>query len=309
MRLKSTLEQWNSLRAIDQYGSIQAAALQMNKSHTTLIYAVKKLEDQLGISLLKVVAKRAELTEEGKTLLRHAHSMLEQAESLEVISEQLAKGTESEITVTVDHLCDKEILYRALAKFHANNSMTSVRIIETSLTSTQGSVINQLADVALINIPITNYPAEAVAVITMVPVVSKQHPLAAKGSLTLGELTKETQIVLRDLGKNNETNVEEHKSVGWLKAQRRITVDTFDMALRAVKNGLGFTRIPLYMYDRNEGDDLVKLDIMGANRYQIPVHITLPKGVDTGPAALELYTLILAVAASETEATEAEATK
>jgi DNA-binding transcriptional LysR family regulator len=52
MRLKTTLDQWQTLHEIDRAGSIQAAALLLNKSHTTLIYSLRKLEDQLGVSLV-----------------------------------------------------------------------------------------------------------------------------------------------------------------------------------------------------------------------------------------------------------------
>ena len=90
MRLKTTLDQWLTLHAIERSGSIQAAATEMNKSHTTLIYAVKKLEEQLGIALIEVQGRRAVLTEEGQSLLRRANAMLEHARELEVISEQLS---------------------------------------------------------------------------------------------------------------------------------------------------------------------------------------------------------------------------
>ncbi len=80
MRLKTTLEQWQTLQAIEQAGSIQSAAVMLNKSHTTLIYSVKKLEDQLGIKLIEVKGRKGTgLTEHGQTILRRAQSMLEQA--------------------------------------------------------------------------------------------------------------------------------------------------------------------------------------------------------------------------------------
>ena len=72
MRLKTTLDQWQTLLEIERAGSIQAAATSMNKSHTTLIYAVKKLEQQLGVPLIEVQKRRAVLTEDGKSLLRRA---------------------------------------------------------------------------------------------------------------------------------------------------------------------------------------------------------------------------------------------
>ena len=92
MRLKTTLDQWLTLFEIDKAGSIQAAAIELNKSHTTLIYAIKKLESQLGISVVKVEGRRAVLTDDGKSLLRRAQSMIEQAQVLEEISIQLAQG-------------------------------------------------------------------------------------------------------------------------------------------------------------------------------------------------------------------------
>ncbi|TNY84326.1 LysR family transcriptional regulator, partial [Vibrio parahaemolyticus] len=156
MRLKTTLEQWQTLQAIDQEGSIQSAALLLNKSHTTLIYSVRKLEDQLGIQLIEVRGRKAGLTEHGKTILRRAQSMLEQARELEVISEQLKSGVESQITVAVDHLCDPCWLYAPLSQFLEDNNTTSVQVVETSLSKTTEMVVNELADIAIINLPITN---------------------------------------------------------------------------------------------------------------------------------------------------------
>ena len=108
MKLKTTLDQWNTLLEVDKAGSFQAAATQLHKSHTTLIYAINKLEHQLGVSLVRIQGRRAVLTDEGKSLLRRATPMLEQARGLEVISTQLAQGIEAEITVTIDHLCNRD---------------------------------------------------------------------------------------------------------------------------------------------------------------------------------------------------------
>ncbi|MCW8331988.1 LysR family transcriptional regulator [Photobacterium sp. SDRW27] len=291
MRLKSTLDQWLTLHEIDRSGSIQAAATQLNKSHTTLIYAIKKLEDQLGISLVRIKGRRAVLTDDGKSLLRRANSMLEQAHELEVLSAQLSQGIESEITVSIDHLACRDWVYQPMAEFFSQNKSTSVQIIETSLSSTTEAVLSGKSDIALINFPITNHPAEVFGVVTMVPVVAKNHPLATKTNLCLGDLTTETQIVIRDLGADQS---QDKQNVGWLKSQQRLTVDNFDHAWQAVTAGLGFSRLPEHMIEEMNCDDIVRLSIEGANRYQVPIHITLPKGAKTGPAARSLYDLMVA---------------
>lgn len=296
MRLKSTLEQWLTLYEIDRAGSIQAAALALNKSHTTLIYSVKKLESQLGVALIQVQGRRAILTEAGQALLRRANSMLEQARELEQMSEQLTKGVESEIIIAVDHLCDLAWLYGPMADYLPTNSMTSIQIVETSLSKTAEMVINEQSDIAIINLPITNYPAEAFGISTMVPIVAHQHPLASQTKVSLSDLSIVPQIVIRDLG--GEAGQKGLQNVGWLKSKQRITVDSFEHAFRAVEQGVGYCRLPKHIIDSRREAKVVTLAIEHAQQYQVPLHVTLPKGAKTGPAATAFYQVLLQSAQS-----------
>lgn len=289
MKLRTTLDQWQALHHIEQAGSIQAAAEQLNKSHTTLIYAINKLEQQLGVKLLTVKSRRAVLTDHGKMLLRRADSMLEQAHELEMISSQLSRGIESQITVSIDHLCDPFWLYHPMQEFLVSNSATSIQVVETSLSKTTEMVVNELSDIAIINLPITNYPAEAFGTTTMVPVVAKTHLLAEKSVLQMNDFATTCQIVVRDLGESNASK----RDVGWLKSRQRITVDNFDHAIRAVEQGVGYCRLPLHMIDENKHPNIKIVDIDQAQRYQVALHITLPKGAKTGPAAMAFYQMLL----------------
>lgn len=287
MRLKTTLDQWLTLFEIDNSGSIQAAALALNKSHTTLIYSIKKLEDQLGLSLLKVEGRRAVLTNDGKSLLRRAQSMIEQARALEEISTQLSQGVEAEITIAIDHLCDRSWLYRAMTTFMKENTSTSVQVVETSLSKTSNMVTSESADISIITLPITNHPCEAFGITRMLPVVSIHHPLANLSAPSLADLTTNCQIVIRDLGANNK------QDVGWLKSNQRITVDNFDHAWQATKQGLGYCRLPQHVIEQHNDKEMVVLHIENASSYQVPLHLTLPKGAKTGPAARALYDLLI----------------
>lgn len=289
MRLKTTLEQWQTLSAIEQAGSIQSAATLLNKSHTTLIYSIKKLEAQLDISLVEVKGRRAQLTVNGKTMLRRAQSMLNQAHELEVISEQLNSGVESQITVAIDHLCDPLWLYQSLNEFVEQNPTTSVHVVETSLSKTTDMVINELADIAIINVPITNYPAEAFGTVTMLPVIAKSHPLALKSHVTSADLASMSQIVLRDLGEDENLK----KDIGWLRAHQRVTVDNFDHAYRAVEQGVGFCRLPKHLIESRTSDKIKVLSLEFSSQYQVGMHLTLPKGDKSGLATKSLYQLLL----------------
>ncbi|MCF2855904.1 LysR family transcriptional regulator [Pseudoalteromonas sp. SMS1] len=294
MRLKTTLEQWQTLQAIEEAGSIQAAAITLNKSHTTLIYSVKKLEDQLSIKLIEVKGRKARLTEYGQTMLRRAQSMLDQARELEVISEQLNSGVESQITVAIDHLCDPTWLYNPLGKFLAKNSTTSVQVVETSLSKTTEMVVNEIADIAIINVPITNFSAEAFGVTTMLPVIAADHPLALRESVSIGDFATISQIVVRDLGELDGLK----KNVGWLRAHQRVTVDNFDHAFRAVEQGAGFCRLPKHLIQQRQSKKIKVINLEYSNQYQVGLHLTLPKAAKSGLATRALYQTLLASAAS-----------
>ena len=292
MRLKTTLEQWVTLQEIDKAGSIQGAALALNKSHTTLIYSIKKLEQQLSVTLLEVKGRRAGLTEQGKSLLRRANGMLEQAQDLEVLGQQISAGVESQIILAIDHLCDPSLLYVPMAKYLKQNSLTSIQVIETSLSKTNEMVTSQEADIAIITLPITNYPAEAFSLTNMIPVVSVDHALAHKSLLTLADFATHCQIVVRDLGAGGAH--EESQNVGWLKANQRVTVDNFDHAVRAIEQGVGFGRLPDHILAKHNQGQLKVLEVAESHKYQVPLHISLPKGSKTGPAARCFYDVLLA---------------
>ena len=217
--------------------------------------------------------------------------MLEQARELELISEQLAKGVESEIVVAVDHLCCLERLYGPMAAFVAENNTTSIQVMETSLSKTTEMVTQELADVAIINLPVTNYPAEAFGFTLMEPVVASSHPLAKESALSLNQLSSLPQIVVRDLG--SVEKLADKKDVGWLKSSQRITVDNFDHAFGAVEQGVGYCRLPKHIVDGRGGDKLTVLNVENGRGYHVPLHLTLPKGVKTGPAAKRFYELLL----------------
>ncbi|MXR69913.1 LysR family transcriptional regulator [Shewanella sp. JBTF-M18] len=288
MKLKTTLDQWQTLLEIDKAGSIQAAALSLNKSHTTLIYAVKKLEAQLDLPLLRIEGRKAVLTDQGKSLLRRANAMLEQARTLEELSTQIASGLESQLVVAIDHLCDRSWLFQPMSEFLTHNSATSVKVVETSLSKTTQMVVEEQADISIINLPIKDYPSETFALVKLYPVVARQHPLAAIPSPTTADLAINRQIVIRDLGDTSQ------QDVGWLKSNQRITVDNFDHAWQAVTLGLGYCRVPHHVIERYRDPNVSVLNLEHAHSYQVPLHLTLPKGAKTGPAAKHLYQLLLA---------------
>ncbi len=67
--MRTTLDEWEILQAVVQLGGFAPAAKQLNRSQSTISYAIARLQDQLGISLFEIKGRRAHLTELGRVLL------------------------------------------------------------------------------------------------------------------------------------------------------------------------------------------------------------------------------------------------
>ena len=115
--MKSTVDEWEILQAIVQLGGYAPAAQQLNRSQSTLSYAIARLQDRLGVKLLEVKGRKAHLTEAGRVLLGDAEPHLAGFQQLEQRAHALSSGGESEIRLSVDSIYPNERLFAALFEF------------------------------------------------------------------------------------------------------------------------------------------------------------------------------------------------
>ena len=85
-----TLEQWQAFRSVVDEGSFARAADALNKSQSSISYAIGQLNAQLPQPVLRIEGRRAVLTEAGKVLYRHAEQILAQASDAEAVARSLA---------------------------------------------------------------------------------------------------------------------------------------------------------------------------------------------------------------------------
>src|SRR5258708_20881581 len=69
---QTELEQWAVLRTVVEAGSFAKAAQQLNRSQSSVSYAIARLQERLGVALLHVHGRPALLTDPGQLLLAEA---------------------------------------------------------------------------------------------------------------------------------------------------------------------------------------------------------------------------------------------
>lgn len=234
-----TLEQWRVLQAVVDHGGYAQAAAALHRSQSSISYAIARLQSQLGIPLLEVRGRKAELTDAGETLLRRSRQLLQEALALEDIAQQLKQGRESEIRLVVDVAFPSQLLTNALTAFAPQDQGTRVLLEEVVLSGAAEALEEGNADLVIgAELP-GGFLSDALMEIEFIAVAHPQHPLHQLGrELTMSDLEKEMQVVVKDSGQRAP------RDIGWLGAEHRWTVSSMDTAVTTVSSGLGYGWLP-----------------------------------------------------------------
>ena len=289
-----TLEQWAAFKAVVDAGSFAMAAETLNKSQSSVSYAIARLQEQLPRPVLTLEGRRAVLTEEGKVLYRRATELLRHAEVTEDFARISAQGLEAEVRIAVDLLLDVRLILPALDALSTHYPFTRVRILETSLSGTEEALLEKKAEIVIGSQVPVGHTGTPVKLIRMLPVAHPDHPLfrerthnECKEAVALGDpdgitewdLKSARQIVLRDSGQRREQNA------GWLGSEQRWTVSHFASSLKILRAGLAFAFLPEdWVAEDLRAGTLKQLPLADGGERLIMLHLMLSSRENAGPA-------------------------
>ena len=288
-RPKTTLEQWRILQAVVDHGGYAQAAQALNKSQSSLNHAVSKLQAQLGVQLLHVVGRKAQLSEAGEVMLRRSRDLTQHVESLEQLAINLRQDWEPEITICVDLAYPREALLPVLKQFQTQSRGSRLKIIDTVLTGSAEAVSHKKADlVILMHVP-KGHLGEPLQTVDFVLVCHALHELAnATAPLDPNALAQHLQIVIKD------TSQSPHEASGWLKSENRWTVSQFDTAVSLLMEQIGFCWLPKHVAAKYiHNGSLKKLKVKGSEFLRTTAFLVCPSPDEIGPGTQMLANLIL----------------
>lgn len=294
-----SLEQWAAFKAVVDEGSFARAAEALNKSQSSISYAIARLNEQLPAPVLELSGRKAVLTSDGEVMYRRAAQLLLQAQAAEDTAGLLARGTEPEVILAVDGLLEPGQLIPVLDRFSAKFPMTRLRMLETQLSGTEEALLEKKADIVLGNQVPVGHIGVPLKVVRMVAVAHPDHPLfksPAESGINDFELRSWRQVVLRDSGTRREQNA------GWLGSEQRWTVSHFTTSLKVLRAGLAFAFVPLDWVQQDISNGSLKILPlhMGAER-QLPIYMMMSAcGDSIGPATAALASMLKAHFASAT---------
>lgn len=275
-----SLEQWRTLQAVVEQGGFAQAAAYLHRSQSAVSYAVQRLQDNLGIPVLRIEGRRAVLTEAGKTVLRRARQILRDAEALESLAHELKAGWEAEIQLVVDAAFPTEILMEALKAFAPHDRGTQVLMQEVVLSGAMDALRDGSADLVISADLPESVLADELLEIEFIAVAHADHPLHQRSRLLeFSDLLREMQIVIRDSG---QYQVTDH---GWLESEHRWTVSSIERALSTVMHGLGFAWLPRHrVLPHLQTGQLKVLPLAQGQSYRTHLYLSYGHPEHVGPA-------------------------
>jgi DNA-binding transcriptional LysR family regulator len=241
-RMRVTLKQWRMLHAVIDCNGFSAAAEYLHVSQSAISYTLARMQEQLGIALLKVEGRKAHVTEEGRTLMEYSRNVIRSAIELETLAEKMRLGWEPELRVMVDSDCPQTFLMAAVSSFSRTAPHVKVTLHECSSRKAELAIMQNTADLAICaNVP-PGLIADRLISVEYAAVAHPSHPLAKTGAeLSNGALARYTRILLGACDDEKRPEVHGHAPESAAPWQ----VSTMDTALAALEAGLGYAWLPL----------------------------------------------------------------
>ena len=262
--MNTTIDQWEVLEAVIQLGSFAAAAAKMNRSQSTISYAVSRLQEQFKVPLLEMKGRKAQLTEAGKALLADAEPLLTGFRGLEQRAASLAVGGETEIHLSVDSIYPSERLFGGLAKLAREYPHVHPKLHTGSFLSSTYEFANFSADLCITGFPAQEHLIKPILDIRIRAVARAGNPLlAGNRQLTRVDLIQRLAVVVEGTV-GNEIKQQAHAA-----PQRLLAVNSIESAIEAVRSGICFGWLPVYRIQTYlESGEFVPLRLpMGGDRF------------------------------------------
>ena len=285
---KVTLEQWRTLIAVVDAGGYAKAAELLDKSQSTVSYAITQLEQSLNIKVFQIQGRKAVPSPAGEFLYRKAKELLEQADRLEKAA-VLSQQVESQIQVAADLIIPPVKILQCLSIFSRTYPQTRVEIYESVLSGTEDALLQRQVDLAIGGRVPIGFMGEKLMTVTMRGVSSPDHPLQHLGrNIDHHDLKQHRQIIVRDSGQYRR------HSEGWQEAEQRWTVSHIKTSLDAIRLGLGYAWLPdAYTQEDIAAGKLKYLPVNTGSMREVPTYLTFADKELAGPATRYLAEIFL----------------
>jgi DNA-binding transcriptional LysR family regulator len=278
-----SLKQWRMFHAVIDCDGFDGAADRLHVTQSTVSHAVAKLQEQLGISLLELKGRKAQITAEGLWLLERSRELVRHANALEALADQLRQGWGPDVRVAIDPGFPSDLLIQAVR--HCAPSLHDVRLSVSEVTSdgARRALHGGEVDIAIGAQPVAGFAARLLFEVEHIAVAHPSHPLfSGKRAITYDELVTHSQIVIApvhhaDVGGPAEST--SHHPGAWRVCHP-------DRAIGILRQGVGYAWLPRFQVQQAlDARHLCVLPVTGGRHHHTRLYLMCAPSVAAGSVA------------------------
>jgi DNA-binding transcriptional LysR family regulator len=186
------LRQLSYLVAVGDEGGIRAAARRLHISQPQISQALRRLERELGVELMRRSARGIELTAEGEELVAHGREILDRVGAARSALRRMAQQQSATLRLglVAGVLSAGELLAPILAAYRSAHPEVSLHVEDLGMNDQITPLLRGDVDVAIVRLPV-EHPDLAVSPIATEPrvvTVAAGHELAAEESVHVDDV-------------------------------------------------------------------------------------------------------------------------
>lgn len=267
--MNTTLDAWEILQTVVQLGGFAPAAEKLNRSQSTISYAIGRLQDQLGVRIFEIQGRKAQLTEVGRLLLADAEPHLAGFHQLEERARMVASGGASEVRLSVDSIYPDDRLFAALTSFSRDFQHVKPKLRQGAFLSADEEFSLYNAQLCVTGLVSREMFVKPILVIEMIAVARRDHPLLlVQHRLSSSDMLQHMLVTIEGAVSGSQRQQRR------LPAQRVLNVRSIESAIAAVRSGLCFGWLPQYRIQSElDSGDLVELPLPAGNTRDVRLHL------------------------------------
>jgi DNA-binding transcriptional LysR family regulator len=247
-RSRVSLKQWAILHAVIDHGGFAHAAEHLHLSQSAISYTISQMQKQLGVPILRIEGRKAQVTPEGISVLKRSRVLVREAIELEEYAMRLQNGQDAEVRLAIDEYFPTPLVMHAIRTFSAQHKTVKVHLIETSMSEVETVLQERTVDIAINGQVPRGFVGDPILNIEYVPVAHPEHRLfRLERDLTTADLENEIEIVVgKPYGMEPAP-----KPAPFDYAGSRWEVSKFDTAVSALCECLGYGWLPKHRIQRS----------------------------------------------------------
>jgi len=247
-----TLTELRYLVALSQAGHFRKAAEQCNVSQPTLSIAIKKLEEELGISLFERSRHKVTTTPTGERIVEQARTVLQETQNLLNLAELGKDPLGSVLSIGAIYTVGPYLFPRLVTRLQQAAPEMPLFIEENYTTSLRGKLTSGELDAIFVALPFTETDVVTRAVYDepFVVVLQEDHPLSREERIDPAALAGQRVLLMgeghcfRDQVLEGCPGLQQAISDNSAKGHAVVEGSSLETLKHMVASGLGITVLP-----------------------------------------------------------------